>query len=86
MTSHASILVVEDQATVRTCLVQLLQGYGYRVRIAKNGVEALAILQAEPVDLILADIMMPSMDGYTLHEHVAGHPDWVTVDGRDLHP
>jgi DNA-binding response OmpR family regulator len=79
MTSDASILVVEDQATVRTCLVQLLQGHGYQVRVAKNGIQALAILQAESVDLILADIMMPSMDGYTLHEHVAGNPDWVAI-------
>jgi DNA-binding response OmpR family regulator len=79
MIPRASILVVEDQATVRTCLVQLLQEHGYQVRVAKDGIEALAVLRAEPVDLILADIMMPGMDGYTLHEHVAGNPEWVAI-------
>jgi len=79
MTAEPSILVVDDQFTVRACLVQLLRGQGYRVLDASDGIEALAILRSQPVHLILADIMMPRMDGYALYEHVAENPEWVAI-------
>lgn len=79
MTKNDSILVVEDQPAVRMCLVQILDKAGYQVLTAGNGLEALDVLKSNPVDLILADIMMPKMDGYTLYENVAENPHWVTV-------
>lgn len=69
------ILVVEDESEVRSVLVQVLSGLGYRVTAACDGVEALERLAAEPVHLIISDIVMPRMGGHELWERVrAAHP------------
>jgi two-component system alkaline phosphatase synthesis response regulator PhoP len=75
----ASILVVEDQLTVQKVLSWTLETKGYRVLTASDGVEALAVLKSQPVDLILADIAMPRMNGYQLHEQVVENPQWVVI-------
>jgi DNA-binding response OmpR family regulator len=74
-----NILIVEDQPSVRACLEQILCMSGYQVLVATDGREALAMLKAHDVDLILADIMMPHMDGYQLFERVVENPDWVQI-------
>ena len=74
-----TILIVEDQASVRACLEQMLHMSGYQVLAAADGSEALTILATHGVDLILADIMMPNMDGYQLFERVVENPDWVQI-------
>jgi DNA-binding response OmpR family regulator len=79
MSNDARILVVEDQPTIRMCLVQILDKAGYQVLTAGNGLEALDIIEEQPVDLILADIMMPEMDGYALYRRVAEDPKWVST-------
>ena len=63
--SNHSVLVVDDDSTVRELLKYRL-GKQHKVRAAENGKEALALVQEEHPDLILSDIMMPSMDGITL--------------------
>jgi DNA-binding response OmpR family regulator len=60
------ILVVEDDQLLSHCLRISLQGAGYIVSTAGDGVEALAIFQDARIDLVLLDIWMPDMDGYTL--------------------
>lgn len=64
MNKSYSLLVVDDD----TAIVQLLKLYldqqGFRVLIAGNGLEALALIDKEKVDLILLDIQMPELDGY----------------------
>lgn len=60
----APILVVDDEPYNRDVLGQELDGLGYRCREARSGEDALAILRAEPVELVLLDIMMPGMDGF----------------------
>lgn len=57
------VLVVDDSAAQRRTLVQLLRRWGYGVREAASGAEALALCRAEPIDLILSDWMMPGMSG-----------------------
>jgi DNA-binding response OmpR family regulator len=52
---------------------------GYEVFVARDGAEALAVLKAHNVDLILADIMMPNMDGYQLFERILENPEWVQI-------
>jgi len=47
--------------------------------VANNGTEALGILAAHPVNLILADINMPRMNGYQLHDEVINDPRWVAI-------
>jgi two-component system alkaline phosphatase synthesis response regulator PhoP len=75
----ACILIVEDQPSVRACLEQILTMSGYLVLGANDGHEALVVLRSQNVDLILADIVMPNMDGYQLYEQVARNPEWVGI-------
>lgn len=59
------ILVVDDKANMRRLLQEYLTEQGYVVTTAENGRVALFAARHEPPDLILLDIMMPEMDGYT---------------------
>ena len=71
----AHVLVVEDEADLRTSLVELLSIWGYRVSSARDGHEALERLRAgqEPV-LMLLDLQMPVMNGDQLLDEVSRHP------------
>jgi len=60
------IVVVEDEAEVRSLWMETLEGAGYSVRGFGVGTEALADLAQRASDLILLDMMMPGMDGYEL--------------------
>ena len=53
------ILVVDDEATMRRSLADILRLEGYRVQIAESGEEAIQRLQSEVYDLILLDLKMP---------------------------
>jgi CheY-like chemotaxis protein len=59
-----TILVIDDHPTNRDLLVTLLGYRNYHVLEASNGLEGLALARAEQPDLIIADILMPTMDGY----------------------
>lgn len=63
-----SILVVEDNDRLRNLVAVSLSQAGYAVLQADNGEKALQVLQERPAALIIADIMMPVMDGLTLIE------------------
>jgi chemosensory pili system protein ChpA (sensor histidine kinase/response regulator) len=63
-------LVVDDSITVRRVTQRLLERNGMRVMTAKDGVEALALLQEHVPDVVLLDIEMPRMDGYEVAAHV----------------
>ena len=63
-------LVVDDSITVRRVTQRLLERNGMRVMTAKDGVDALSILQEHLPDVILLDIEMPRMDGYELASQV----------------
>jgi CheY-like chemotaxis protein len=62
----AMILAVDDRSTNRDFLMTLLTYHGHRVLQAADGAEALAVLAETPVDLVVTDILMPTMDGYEL--------------------
>jgi len=66
----ARILIVDDVATNRTLLKKLLEKCGYSTTCASSGPEALDLLKREPVDLVLLDIMMPEMSGWTVHDRL----------------
>lgn len=76
---NETILVVEDEASVREITVSLLQDLGYRVVEAKDGVDALAVLGKQPdVDLLFTDIIMPGgITGIALAEKVRER--WPTI-------
>ncbi|WP_409524980.1 EAL domain-containing protein [Nitrincola sp. MINF-07-Sa-05] len=63
---QTNILVAEDSLTQAVKLEELLLGQGCEVRLARDGVEALQMLQEQPPDLVISDVVMPRMDGYTL--------------------
>ena len=65
-----TILVVEDDKNIRKLLVTILNQSGYQTLQAQNGVEALALLKKQPVDLLVLDIMMPQLDGYQTAEKI----------------
>lgn len=58
------ILVADDDKNTRLLLKAVLEAEGYGVHTAENGVDALAILDREHIDLVVLDVMMPRMDGY----------------------
>jgi two-component system chemotaxis sensor kinase CheA len=64
------ILVVDDSLTTRTLQRSILEAHGYRVRLAVDGVEALARLREERPGLVIADIEMPRLDGFGLLEAI----------------
>jgi chemotaxis family two-component system sensor histidine kinase/response regulator PixL len=66
----ASILVAEDNLVMQKLLSKRLRDAGHHIQLAENGIEALALLERVPVDLILCDIAMPQMDGLTLLRRV----------------
>ncbi|WP_408587591.1 response regulator [Novosphingobium sp.] len=79
------ILIVEDDIRNVYALTSVLEPHGARVRIARNGLEALAELdqaargEALPIDLVLMDVMMPEMDGLTATREIRKQGVW-----RDL--
>lgn len=73
------VLVVEDNTLLRQGIQTLLQRSGYQVSTAANGAEALEIMERGKPDLILADIMMPTIDGYGLYEAVRTRPEWRLI-------
>lgn len=65
------VLIVDDEVAIRLSLHRYFTRLGYRVSVARNGVEALAILRAAPrVDLVITDLVMPQLDGRELITHI----------------
>lgn len=58
------IMVVDDDRNTRTLLKAVLEAENYTVFTAENGVDALDVMDAHHIDLVVLDIMMPNMDGY----------------------
>jgi CheY-like chemotaxis protein len=74
------ILVVEDDTSIRELLVELLESEGYQVASAINGLEGLKYLQNQSrPDLILIDLMMPVMDGYSFRTEQLKNPEWAMI-------
>lgn len=59
----ASILLVDDEASILSSLRRLLRPCGYTIHLAESGAAGLALLEREPIDLVVSDMRMPEMDG-----------------------
>ncbi|MFY8118055.1 MAG: response regulator [Roseateles sp.] len=68
----AHLLLVDDSAVVRAKLAKLFEGAGYRISLAKDGVEALDVLQRERFAVLITDLEMPNLDGFGLIAAVQG--------------
>lgn len=68
------ILVVDDEAANRRLVREVLEPEGHRIREAENGERALEEVDREAPDLVLLDVMMPDVDGYTVCRRLKGDP------------
>ncbi len=72
------ILLIDDNADMRNYIRRLLQSH-YLVETAANGAIAWTLLQEDPPDLVLADVMMPELDGFQLLRNIRNHPEIHTL-------
>jgi two-component system cell cycle response regulator len=70
----ATILIVDSNPADRRSYITLLGNFGYRLLEAEDGVQALELARAELPDLIITDILMPNMDGFTLARRLRAEP------------
>ena len=77
-----NILIVEDEPDIQELLCAYLKDAGYETAVAGDGVEALALFQARPFDLVLLDVMLPKIDGFG---GVRGDPPAVPGAHSDAH-
>jgi len=68
------ILVVDDEPDIRRLVSEALEATGYDVQVAANGDEAIRAASQYIPDLVLLDIMMPDMDGFTVYERLRARP------------
>lgn len=68
------VFIVDDNKANRELLDGHLEGLGYEVRQAKDGLEALALIEQEEPDLVLLDIDMPHLDGLAVCRRIKAHP------------
>ncbi len=74
-----TILIVEDNPTLREGLCEILEFEGFSTLTAGNGQEALDVMATQLPNLILADISMPVMDGFEFFGHVREREDWLKI-------
>jgi CheY-like chemotaxis protein len=79
MKEASFILLVDDEPDLLDNLSLTLTMAGYQTVMARDGLEALEVLQTRPINLILADINMPCMGGYQLYQHIHENPHWATI-------
>ena len=68
--SQRTALIVDDSLSARRSLAQFVQDSGYEVRTARDGLEAVELIETKPPDLLLVDLEMPRMNGLELTYHV----------------
>jgi signal transduction histidine kinase/CheY-like chemotaxis protein len=81
-----TVLLADDDAAFRGVLKGWLEGLADRVLEARDGREALAVVGANPVDLVLTDMRMPGMDGTTLLARLPARVPAIVVTGADVPP
>jgi CheY-like chemotaxis protein len=77
--SATTILIVEDHDDSRNALGLIITALGYPVVLARNGIEALGLLEESRAALILCDVRMPGMDGIAFAQAVRAQPRYETV-------
>lgn len=77
--SQSTILVVDDQPANLKMLISFLQMHDFKIRVADNGERAIEILKNEPVDLVLLDVMMPGINGFTTCKQIKDNKDTAEI-------
>ena len=85
------VLIADDEPNIVLSLEFLMEQSGYEVRVARNGEEALAAIEAFQPDLVLLDVMMPRKSGYEVLQAIRADPArrgtrviLLTAKGRDV--
>jgi DNA-binding response OmpR family regulator len=73
------ILVVDDREALLAAIQDILEIEGYTILTATDGMKALKVMEETRPDLIVADILMPQMDGYAFYEAVRARQDWGSI-------
>jgi signal transduction histidine kinase len=80
MEDHPTILLIEDELPLRDNLQILLQSAGYQVTTVANGVQGIQQIREQVFDLVITDLVMPGMDGFTVMDYLQVHsPETVVV-------
>ena len=79
---ETTVLVVDDDKSVRDLIAVILECEGYHVLTAASGAEALSVAAEQHPDLVTLDVMMPDMDGWEVGRHLAENAE--TADIRRL--
>lgn len=75
-----TVLVVDDDPYILMSLEFLMKKNGYTVMVARNGTEALDMIESSVPDLVLLDIMMPDVDGYQICAYVKANERLAHID------
>ena len=85
------VLIADDEPNIVTALEFLLQRNGYDVQLARDGEEALRLIEADKPDLVLLDLMMPLRSGYEVCQRIREREDlrhikvvMLSAKGRDV--
>ncbi|MBZ0286905.1 MAG: response regulator transcription factor, partial [Anaerolineae bacterium] len=74
-----TIYIVDDERTIREVVRRYLEREGFGVVEAESGGQALDLLREQPADLILLDIMLPGLDGFTVTRSLRNAPEYATL-------
>jgi DNA-binding response OmpR family regulator len=84
------ILIADDEPNIVAALEYLLRQSGYEVHVARNGEEALGLVEGQLPDLVLLDVMMPKKSGYEVCARIRERAEWrhikvvmLSAKGRD---
>ena len=84
------VLIADDEPNIVAALEFLLQRSGFEVHVARNGDEALKLIEIHRPDLVLLDVMMPQRSGYEVCQRMREREDWrhikiimLSAKGRD---
>ncbi len=85
------VLIVDDEPNIVISIEFLMRQAGYEVVVAHTGEEAMALIEAQPPDIVILDIMLPGIDGFEVCQWIRDHPEWddvkimmLTAKGRDI--
>jgi DNA-binding response OmpR family regulator len=84
------VLIADDEPSIVAAVEFLLRRAGYEVRVARDGEEALKLVEASTPDLVLLDVMMPGKSGYEVCARLRERAEWrdlkiimLSAKGRD---
>ena len=79
METKQTVLIVDDEPSIRQVVASLMEDEGFAVQCARDGAEALAVVDSDGIDLVISDVVMPRLDGHALARKLQARPERVPV-------